>query len=138
MNDMQKVKDKDAKLKFTSASKDLIIFSVIIVFVFILSYFFNIFEFLVKIFEKYPRAITWIDEILTGLLTLSIGFAILAWRRLLELKKETAERIRLQEELIKRADTKAEAEHIIAKQLRSEIEQRKQTEKKYSAHKPQK
>jgi glucose-6-phosphate-specific signal transduction histidine kinase len=69
-----------------------------------------------------------IDEIITALLTLSIGFAIFSWRRWRELKKETAERLRLQEELIKIAETKAETERIICKQLHCEIEEYKKIE----------
>jgi hypothetical protein len=56
---------------------------------------------------------------------LSIGFAIFSWRRWLELKKESAERIKIQEELVRIANTKAETERIISKQLHFEIEQRK-------------
>ena len=59
------------------------------------------------------------------LLTLSISFAIFAWRRWAELKKETAERIKLQEELINIAHTRMETERIISKQLHVELEQRK-------------
>jgi hypothetical protein len=117
------------KNRVRSASKDLVILAFISIFIFVLSYFFNIFIFLVDFFKKYPRAITWVDEIITGLLTLSIGFAIFSWRRWLDLKKETAERIRLQEELIKIAETKAETERIICKQLHCDIEEYKKIEK---------
>ena len=87
------------------------------------------FIFLVEFFQKYPHSITWIDEIITGLLALSIGFAIFSWRRWIELKKETSERIKLQEELIRIAHTKADTERIISRQLHHEIELRKQLEK---------
>jgi hypothetical protein len=73
--------------------------------------------------------ITWFDEIITALLTLSIGFAVFSWRRWLELKKETAERMRLQEELIKACETKAETERIICKQLHCDIEEHRKMEK---------
>ena len=56
--------------------------------------------------------ITYIDEIIILLLTLSIGLVVFSWRRWLELKKETTERIRLQEERIKVAETKEETERI--------------------------
>ncbi|MCX5712245.1 MAG: hypothetical protein NTY47_04125, partial [Candidatus Omnitrophica bacterium] len=67
------------------------------------------------------------DEIITCLLTLSIGLAIFSWRRWLELKKETAERIKLQEELITVAETKAQTADIICKELRSEIDYHRKT-----------
>ncbi len=112
-------------IRTTTAHKDLVIIAAIFILVFILSYFFNVFVFLLDLFRKYPRLITYVDEIITGLLTLSIGFAVFSWRRWKELKKETAERIKIQDELIKLANTKAETERIISKQLHSEIEQRK-------------
>lgn len=118
------------KPKISSALKDLIIIAVVSILVLILSYFFNIFLFLVELFQKYPQAVTYIDEVITFLLALSIGFAIFSWRRWLELKKETTERLRIQEELIDLANTKAETERIISKQLHSEIELRKQLEEK--------
>jgi len=129
MNKTQKIKENSAKFISTSTFKDLAILAFIVIFILILSYFFNVFIFLVEFFQKHPDAITWVDEIITGLLTLSIGFAIFSWRRLQELKKETAERIRLQEELIKIAETKAETERIICKQLHCDIEDYKKIEK---------
>ena len=124
----QENKKKNTKLKFTSAFKDLVILVFIVIFTLILSYFFNMFIFLVEFFQKYPHSITWIDEIITGLLALSIGFAIFSWRRWREIRKETAERLRLQEELIKIAETKAETERIICKQLHCDIEEYKKIE----------
>ena len=117
------------KNKLTSTSKDLIIIAIVTIFVLFLSYFFDAFLFLVELFQKKPHLIVYIDEIITGLLTLSIGFAVFAWRRWSELKKETAERIRLQQELIKYTTTQAETERIIAKQLRDEIDERKKLAK---------
>ena len=116
------------KINFTPTLKDLIILCVVIIAVFIFSYFFNVFAFLVGFFQQHPKSLTSIDEIITVLLTFSIGFAIFSWRRWLELREETAKRIMLQEELIKMAQTKAKTEEIISKQLRSEIELRKQEE----------
>ena len=81
-----KAKKKINKRQLTTESKDLLIIIVVVVTVFIMSYFFNIFEF----------------------------------------KKETAKRIRLQEELTNIANTKAMTEEIISRQLRVEIEERKQ------------
>lgn len=114
--------------KLSSSSKDLIILAFIAAFIFILSYFFNAFVFLMELFQKHPKAITWVDEIITGLLTLSIGFAVFSWRRWLELKKETSERLRLQEDLVHIAETKAETERIICKELHCDIEEYKKTE----------
>jgi len=114
-----------AKIELTSAFKDSIVIAVVTVIVLVLSYFVNVFIFLVEIFQKNPGWITYIDEIIMGLVTLSIGSAVFAWRRWLELQKETAERIRLQEKLLEQANTEAQTEHIIANQLRTEVEQRK-------------
>ena len=117
----------------TSASKDLIVVFSAAVCVFVASYFLNIFSFLVRFFEKNPSALAWVDEIITFLLTLSIGFAVIAWRRLQELKKETAERIRLQEELLKSAETRAETERIVSRQLHCDIEELKKIEREVSS-----
>jgi len=62
-------------------------------------------------------------------LTLSVGFAIFSWRRWQELKKETAQRLRLQKELLKLAETKTETERIICRQLQCDIEVYKKIEK---------
>jgi len=129
MTEMQKAKNHHMRFKFTGASKDLVILAFSLVLVFVLSYFFDVFAFLVEFFNKNPRAIFWVDEIITSLLTFSIGFAIFSWRRWRELKKETAERIRLQEELLKVAETKAETERIICKQLHCDIEEYKKIER---------
>jgi hypothetical protein len=120
----------------TTAFRDLIILAVTTVVFLILSYFFNIFVFLVELFRKYPEAITYIDEIITLLLTLSLGLTIFSWRRWLELKKETNQRIKLQEELLMIADTKAETERIISKQLHCEIELHRLEEKNKSTKRP--
>ena len=128
MTELQEAKKSNPELRLASTRNDFIILVLSVVFVFILSYFFNVFMFLVEFFQKYPQSVTWIDEIITGFLTLSIGLAIFSWRRWRELKKETAERIRLQEELIKNAETKAETERIICKQLHCEIEEYKKIE----------
>jgi len=114
------------KVRFSAAARDLVILGLIIVAVFTLSYSFNVFNFLVKIFENNPQTIVYIDEIITILLTLSAGLAIYSWRRWLELKKESAERIKNQEMLREAAETKAEVERIISKQLRTDMDQVKQ------------
>ncbi|MFA6357898.1 MAG: hypothetical protein WCY09_04440 [Candidatus Omnitrophota bacterium] len=122
---MQKIKKKNNKIQFSNSLKDLFAGSIVLIIVSILSYFFDVFIFIVRYLEKHPHKIVYVDEVIVGFLTLSIVFAVFSWRRWLELKKETAERIKLQEELIALADTKAEIERIICKQLRSEIELRK-------------
>lgn len=127
---MQEMKSDDIKFLSTNAFKDLIVIAVILVSIFILSHYFNIFIVLVELFQKNPKSITFIDEIITGLLTISICSAIFSWRRWKELKKEISERIKLHEEIVRMANTKAEAERIISKQLRSEIEHRKNIEEK--------
>ncbi len=116
---------KQDKVQVTKAFKDLIIIAIVFIFVLVLSLFFNIFAFILMFIKKHPDAITYVDEVVTGLLTLSTCFAIFSWRRWIELKQETAERVRAQEELIKIANTRAETERIISKQLHCEIEERK-------------
>jgi hypothetical protein len=118
------------KKRFTPAFTDLFLIAFVTIFLLILSYFFNIFVLFVELFQKNPKALTFIDEIITLLVSLSVGLAVFSWRRWSELKKETAERIRLQEELTRIAETKAETERIISKQLHTEIELRKSEEKK--------
>ena len=125
---LQEYKSRNARFITTSSFKDLIIIGVVSIAIFILSYFFNIFLFIVKLFQKYPQAVTYIDEIITALLTLSIGFAVFSWRRWLELKRETAQRLKLEDELIRIAHTNAEVERIINKQLRCEIELRRKVD----------
>ena len=129
MTKISENKTKNLKFRNATAFRDLIIIVIVSIFVFVLSYFFDVFIFIVKFLEKYPRKIVYIDEVITVLLTLSIAFAVFAWRRWLELKKETTKRIKLQEEIIKIANTNAEVERIIGKQLRCEIELRRQEEK---------
>jgi len=114
-------------MRFTNALRDLVALIFIVTAVLILSYFFSIFSFLVTVFQKYPRAVTYIDEIITGLLAFSIGLAIFAWRRWMELKKETAERIKKQQEVIELTATQAEVERIIGKELRSDRDQIKES-----------
>jgi hypothetical protein len=134
MDNRQESKQEEIKIISNRASKDLVIIAILLILVLVLSYFFNLFVFLIELFQRHPKAITYIDEILTALLTLSISFGVFSWRRWGELKKETAERIKLQEELIRIANTKAETERIISKQLHCEIEQRKQDEQRYLSH----
>lgn len=136
MADIQETIKKDNKKKSNRAQKDLIIIAVITILVFILSYFLNIFYFIIDFLKKYPQNIIYIDEVITVLLTLSISFAVFSWRRWTELEKETAERIKIQEELIRMANTKAETERIISKQLQSEIELRREAERNISSSKP--
>lgn len=130
MDDAQKEQKENNKSGLTSARKDIIIISAIIIFVAALSYFFNLFTFIVDLLRKYPDWITFIDEIISIFVALSICLAVFAWRRLLELRKETARRIKLQEELLKAANTKAETEKIISRQLHVELEERKELERK--------
>ncbi|MCK9431678.1 MAG: hypothetical protein PHQ84_01250 [Candidatus Omnitrophica bacterium] len=101
---------------------DLLIIFLVVAAVAVLSYFFNIFKFLVDFFRKYPDYITFIDEIISVSFILTVCLAVFSFRRWLELKKETAARIKLQEELIRIAEVRAETERIISKELHSEIE----------------
>ncbi len=113
----------------TSARKDMLLLFFFTLLVFIFSYYFDIFIFIVRFLERHPRHIIYVDELVMTLLSISIGFAVYSWRRWMELRRETTERMRLQEELLRIAETKAETERIISKQLHVEIEQRKQSEK---------
>ena len=115
--------------KLTQASKDLITLFCAALAVFLISYYGNVFLFLVDFFQKKPAALAWIDEILTVLVTFGIGLTVFAWRRWREVKKESAARIKAQEELLRIAETKAETEQIISKQLHCDIEEFKKIER---------
>ncbi len=117
------VEKKDSLPKPSTASRDLIILFVVLGIVLIATYSFNLFSFIMKIFQQNPKAIEYIDEIILALSTLSIGLAVFAWRRWIELKRETAERIKKQEELLKAAETNAEVERIISRQLRNDMDE---------------
>ena len=126
MTNAQKTKNKNTEPQPSRAFRDLVLLIALTILVLILSYFFDVFILIVKFLQKYPNKIVYIDEVIMALLTLSIGLAIFAWRRWLELKKETAERIKKQEELLRLTATQAEVERIISKQLRSDMDQMKQ------------
>ncbi|MBF0484789.1 MAG: hypothetical protein HQL25_08815 [Candidatus Omnitrophica bacterium] len=114
--------------QLTSSVKDLIISAIVVILVLVGSHFFNLFFIIVKLFQENPHAITYVDEIISGLVAISICAAVFAWRRWLELKVEAVKRLQLQEEMISNANTKADVERIIAKQLRSELEYHKKIE----------
>lgn len=111
-----------SKFHFSNALKDSVAIGIAVIFVFVLSYYFDVFKFIVVLFQKNPVAVEWIDEIITGLLTLSIGLAIFAWRRLNECQQESQKCIDAEKELASIAITRAEAESIVSKQLHAEIE----------------
>jgi len=125
MSETQEIKKNNKNKRFSTALSDLIVLCLVVVIVFILSYFLNIFEFLVKIFSQNPQRIVYIDEIIAMLLTISIGLTVFSWRRWLEFKREAAERIKNQEMLRELAETRAEVERIISKQLRADMDQLK-------------
>ncbi len=126
MADAQETKNKNIELRPSRAVRDLVLVIAVTVLVLVLSYFFDVFIVIVKFLQKHPNKIIYVDEIIIGLLTLSITLTIFAWRRWVELKRETAERIKKQEELLKLTATQAEVERIISKQLRSDMDQMKQ------------
>jgi hypothetical protein len=117
--------EKSAQPVMNAVTKDLIWLAATIIAVFIFSYFFDVFSFLLVFIRRHPSAVFYIDEIVSVLLALSIGLAVFVWRRLKELRIETAKRIKLQEKLIELAKTEAQTERIVSKQLHSEIELRK-------------
>jgi len=129
MADNQVGKKKDDGWEISNTAFDLIILAVALTFVFIISFFFNVFGFLVRFFERNPAVLNFIDEIITALLVLSIGLAIISWRRMQELKKETAERMRLQAKIIEDYEIKLETEKIICKGLHYDIEAYRKMEK---------
>lgn len=126
MNNLQKIKDKNTESHLSRAVRDLVLLIVITIFTLILSYFFNLFSLIVEFLQKHPDKIIYVDEVITTLLILSIGLAVFAWRRWLELRKETAERIKKQEELLRITATQADTERIISKQLHIDMDQMKQ------------
>lgn len=117
---------KNIELQPSGALRDLVLLVAITILILMLSYFFNVFDIIVKFLQKYPDKIVYVDDVIITLLTLSSGLAIFSWRRWLELKKETSERIKKQEELLSLAATQAEVERIISKQLHSDMDQMKQ------------
>ncbi|MDD5618765.1 MAG: hypothetical protein PHG69_06715 [Candidatus Omnitrophica bacterium] len=125
MANAQKTENKKVKFYPSRAFWDLVLIIATTIFVLVLSYFFDVFVFIVRFLEQHPRRIIYVDEIVVLLLTLSIGFTVFSWRRWLELKKETAERMKKQDEIIKLTTTQAEVERIISKQLRSDMDQMK-------------
>jgi hypothetical protein len=129
MADNPVVKKEDAGFGISNTAFELIILAVILTFVFIISFFFNVFGFLVRFFEGNSAALNFVDEIIVALLILSIGFALISWRRLRELKKETAERMRLQAKIIEDYEIKLETEKIICKGLHCDIEEYRKMEK---------
>jgi len=129
MADNQVVKKEDTAFGISNTASDLIILFAAVILVFIASYFFNVFTFLVNFFQKNPGALNSVDEIITALLVLSIGFAFISWRRMQELKKETAERIRLQAKMLEDYETKLEMEKVICQGLHYDLEQYRKLEK---------
>lgn len=117
----KEARKNDSGLRPSRASRDLTALVFIIILVFTVSYFLNIFDFLTRLFQRHPYALTYVDEIISVLLVLSVGLGIFAWRRWQELKKETAARIKSHEELLRAAQTQAEVERIINKELRSDM-----------------
>jgi hypothetical protein len=117
------IKEDDAKIYSQEASKDLVGIGIVLALTLLLSYYFKVFLFIVELFQKNPEALTFLDEIITGLVVISLGFAFFSWRRLKELKKETDKCILEERELAAMAVTHAEAERIVSKQLHVEIEQ---------------
>ncbi|MFA5411701.1 MAG: hypothetical protein WC321_07630 [Candidatus Omnitrophota bacterium] len=129
MADNQVIRKEDDGWEISNTAFDLIILAVALTFVFIISFFFNVFGSLVMFFERNPAALNFVDEIITALLILSIGLAVISWRRMRELKKETAERIKLQAKIIEDYETKLAMEKIICKSLHCDIEAYRKMEK---------
>lgn len=117
------IKEDEAKIHSQAASKDLMGIGIVLALTLILSYYFKVFLFIVELFQDNPGMLTFLDEIIPGLVVISLGFAFFSWRRLKELKEETGKCIQEERELAAVAATHAEAERIVSKQLHVEIEQ---------------
>jgi uncharacterized membrane protein YcjF (UPF0283 family) len=128
MADEQAVKKENSDFGISNTASDLIILFATVILVFIASSFLNVFTFLVEFFQKNPAALNSVDEIVMVLLISSIGFAVISWRRLRELKKETAERVRLQAKIIEDYETKLEMEKVICKGLHYDLEEYRKLE----------
>ena len=115
--------------------RDLFIFGIILLLALVAAHYFGVLVFIIEYVDKRPGAVMFLDEFVAGLLVLSIGLFIFLLRKMSELKSETAERMRLQEELLKRCQTEAEMEKIISHQLHVEVEERKRLERG-PGHKP--
>jgi len=127
MAEKQEVK-KSEELRISNTVFDLVILVVVLTFVFMISFFFDVFGFLVTFFQKNPAALNFVDEIIAAFLVLSIGFAVISWRRIRELRRETAERIRLQAKMLEDYETKLAMEKIICQGLHCDIEQYRKLE----------
>ena len=125
MTKAQKTRKKNHGPHLSRALKDLVLLVSSVTLVLILSYFFDVFALIVEFIRRNPAKVVYIDEIIMGLLTLSVGLVIFTWRRWVELKNETAERIKKQEEILRLTSTQAEVERIISKQLHSDMDQMK-------------
>jgi hypothetical protein len=123
MPETKKTGEQSSEPRSSRASRDLAALVFIVAAVFAFSYFLNIFDFLTRFFQGHPGALTFVDEIISVLLALSVALSFFAWRRWQELKKETAARIKSQEELLRSAQTQAEVERIINKELHSDMDQ---------------
>jgi hypothetical protein len=117
---------RNMEFRSSRALKDAIALASVTIIAVVLSYFFDMFVLIVKFLQKHPDRIVYVDEVIAGLLTLSIGLAVFAWRRWLELRQETAERIKKQDELLSLTATQAEVERLISKQLRHDMDQMKE------------
>ena len=126
MTKSHEIRSKATKFQSPGAFRDLLVLIAITALVLFLSYFFNVFFVIVDFLQEHPDRMVYLDEIIMGLLTLSICLAIFAWRRWLELKKEASERIRKKDAQLKDTTTQVEVERIISKQLHSDMDQMKQ------------
>ena len=123
---LEKPRNKNKDSHLYSAIRDLVFVIITTISACLISYFFNVFDLIVKFLQKHPEKIFYIDEVIVTLVTLSIGLFLFAWRRWMELKKETTERIKNQEELLRLTTTQAETEKIINRQLHIDMDQMKQ------------
>lgn len=105
--------------------RDLLIFGIILLLALAAAHYFGVLVFIIEYVDRRPGEVIFLDELVAGLLVLSTGLFIFLMRKMHQLKKETVERIRLQEELLNSALTEAEVERIIGKQLHAEIEERR-------------
>lgn len=122
-------------MKTDNTTRELIIFGAALVLVLVVAHLLDLFVFVVNFLDYHRETMFYIDELIIGLAVLSTGLFIFLLRKTVQLKKETAERMRLQEELLKHCQTEAETERIVSRQLHVEVEERKRSERG-SGHKP--
>lgn len=126
MGQKERTKKNIFPLRFQDTTgRDLFVFAILLLLALLAAHYFGVLVFIIEYVDKRPGAVIFLDEFVAGMLVLSTGLFIFLLRKMAQLKEETAERIRLQEELLKRCQTEAQIEKIISHQLHVEVEERR-------------